>query len=78
MERTRKNEREENKKEGGERMYLTPIQVEKLFGLSVKWLANMRWKKRGIPYKKVGNKILYKRSDIEAYLEKHTIKVIED
>ena len=78
MEKTRKNEREENKKEGGESMYLTPIQVEKLFGLSVKWLANMRWKKRGIPYKKVGNKILYKREDIEAYIEKHTIKVIED
>ena len=66
------------RKEGGERMYLTPRQVQQIFGLSEKWLANMRWKKRGIPYKKVGNKILYKRSDIEDFIEKHTIKVIED
>jgi len=67
-----------NGKEGGERMYLTPKQVQKIFGLSEKWLANMRWRKKGIPYKKVGNKILYKREDVEDYIEKHTIKVIED
>ena len=70
--------KKEKGKEGGERMYLTPKQVQKIFGLSEKWLANMRWQKRGIPYRKVGNKILYKRSDIEAYIEKHTVKVMED
>ena len=78
MEKTRKNEREENKKEGGESMYMTPRQVQKIFGLSEKWLANMRWKKRGIPYRKVGNKILYKKEDIEDFIEKHKVKVMED
>ena len=67
-----------NGKEGGERMYLTPRQVQKIFGLSEKWLANMRWRKKGIPYKRVGNKILYKREDVEDFIEKHTVKVFED
>ena len=67
-----------NKQEGGERMYLTPKQVEEFFGLSKKWLANMRWQKRGIPYRKVGGKILYKREDVEEFIERHVILVIED
>ncbi len=67
-----------NKQEGGERMYLTPKQVEEFFGLSKKWLANMRWQKRGIPYRKVGGKILYRKKDVEEFIERHVILVIED
>ncbi|GAB6887438.1 hypothetical protein JCM13304A_09360 [Desulfothermus okinawensis JCM 13304] len=58
-------------------IYLTEKQVSQLFGLSVSWLQNQRWMKRGIPYLKVGRKVLYKKSDVEAWLEKHRVKVTE-
>lgn len=58
--------------------YLTPKQVEKIYGLSEKWLANMRWQKRGIPYLKVGSKVLYRLEDIEDFIEKHAIRVFKD
>lgn len=43
-------------------IYLTEKQVSQLFGLSVSWLQNQRWMKRGIPYLKVGRKVLYKKN----------------
>ena len=58
--------------------YLTPKQVEKIYGLTEKWLANMRWQKRGIPYLKVGSKVLYRLEDIEDFIEKHAIRVFKD
>ena len=61
-----------------EKKYLTPKEVEKIYGLTEKWLANMRWEKTGISYRKVGKKILYRIDDIESFIEKHAVKVFED
>ena len=61
-----------------EKKYLAPKEVEKIYGLSEKWLANMRWEKIGIPYRKIGKKVLYRIEDVENYLEKHAVKVFED
>ena len=50
--------------------YLTPREVEKVFGLTAKWLANLRFYKRGPAYLKVGSKkILYSVDDVESWLQ---------
>jgi len=58
--------------------YLSPKEVEKLYGMSEKWLANLRYQKKWIPYCKVGGKVLYKAEDIEKFIEQHKIKVIDE
>jgi len=44
------------------------IAAERL-GLAVKTLQNMRWRRVGPPYLKVGKRVLYLPSDLEKYLE---------
>ena len=58
--------------------YLTPGEVQEIYGLSMKWLANQRWAKKGIPYIKTGRKVLYKKEDVEAFLEGRKIKVNQE
>lgn len=53
--------------------YLTPKQLAKLIGRAEGTLGNDRYLRRGIPYIKIGHKCLYRRSDVEAYLDKHRI-----
>ena len=77
----RQNREERFLQEGGKekmKKYLTPKEVSEIYSLSEKWLANMRWEKKWIPYLKVGGKILYRPEDIENFIEKHQIKIISE
>jgi len=60
------------------KLYLSPKEVEEQYGLSEKWLTNMRYEKRGIPYYKIGRKVLYKKTDVEAFIDRHKVRVITE
>jgi len=53
--------------------YLTPQAIEKIFSIPVQTLANWRWKDEGPDYYKTGKgkgaRIIYKREDVEEWLE---------
>lgn len=55
--------------------YLTPKKLAELLDTTPGALANMRWRGEGPPFIKVSKKkILYNLSEVERYLERHTIK----
>lgn len=58
------------------RRTLSPKEVERIYEIPAKTLANMRCMKVGIPYIKCGKKVLYDTQDIEAYLARNKIKVM--
>ena len=51
------------------KIYATPDEVSAMFGLNARTLANQRCARVGIPYKKIGRKVLYRISDVEKYVE---------
>jgi hypothetical protein len=55
------------------KLYATPDEVGALYGLNVRTLANERCRRVGIPFKKIGRKVLYKISDVEKYVESQTV-----
>ena len=56
------------------REYLTPEEVEALYGLKTVTLANKRLKAQGPEYIKDGERILYRQQAIKAYLDARTVK----
>ena len=54
--------------------YLTPEEVEILYGLKATTLANMRCKGHGPEYIKVGDKVLYRQQAVRSYLEARAIR----
>lgn len=42
-------------------------------GRSIKTLQCDRWRKSGIPFRKVGGRVLYKKSDVVTWLESHPL-----
>lgn len=49
--------------------YLTPAGVSESYaGLTPRWLARRRWAKLPPSFVKAGKRVLYRRSDIEAFL----------
>lgn len=54
--------------------YLTPEEVELVYGLKASTLANKRTKAKGPEYIKDGEKILYKQQTVKAYLESRTVR----
>ena len=56
------------------REYLTPEEVEILYGLKAVTLANKRIKAQGPEYIKDGDKILYKQKSLKEYLDLRTVK----
>lgn len=54
--------------------YLTPEEVELVYGLKPKTLANKRLKAQGPEYTKDGDRILYKQQAIKKYLEAKTVR----
>lgn len=56
------------------REYLTPEEVELLYGLKAVTLANKRMKAQGPEYIKDGEKILYKQQAVKAYLDSRTVR----
>lgn len=57
--------------------YLTPKEVSKITGWSIKTLAIYRSgkEKKGIPYYKRGNRIFYKRQDVFDFIEGGRVEV---
>ena len=49
--------------------YASPEEIESIFGLNPRTLANERSKRIGIPFIKKGRKILYRISDVEKSIE---------
>ena len=52
---------------------LTEKEVQELYKLNLKTLQRERCNGSGIPYVKLGRRVRYKVSDINAYLEKKTV-----
>lgn len=56
------------------KLYLTEFEVSYLTGLSVFTLRNDRFLRKGIPYLRIGaRKIMYKMTDVVAYMERRRI-----
>lgn len=51
----------------------TPAQVAEFLHTSVDKLNQDRYLGRGLPYVKHGRKVLYRWSDVHAYLDAHTV-----
>lgn len=47
-------------------------EVAMLIGMSEAWLEQCRFRGCGIKYIKIGRSVRYRRSDVDAYLEKQT------
>ena len=58
------------------REYLTPEEVELVYGLKAVTLANKRMKAQGPEYIKDGEKILYKQQAVKQYLESKTVRTL--
>lgn len=43
-------------------------------GVTTKWLAQQRWLHQGPPYAKVGRAVRYRRTDVDRWLEQHTVR----
>ena len=56
---------------------LTPKQASEIYGLNLGTLANMRYRKEGPKFYKVGRKVLYDVSELEAYLKKDKVLTID-
>lgn len=57
-----------------EQLY-TPAQVSEALGVSVKTLEKWRWGRRNLPYIKLGAAVRYRGSDLEAWLDGHTVGI---
>jgi hypothetical protein len=47
--------------------HLNQIELGRRWNLSPRTLENLRWKRKGPPYLKLGARIVYRLEDIEAY-----------
>jgi hypothetical protein len=56
---------------------LGPLKAEKTYDLDAGTLANLRAVRRGPKYYKVGRRVLYKVSDLEAWLYGHPVHTID-
>jgi len=52
--------------------WLTPAQLHSEYGISITKQNRIRREKK-IPFSKIGNAIMYKRTEIEAWLDDHKI-----
>lgn len=54
------------------REFLSPIEVEAAFGIPKATQAKMRWNETGPDYAKLGSRVLYRRSDVYAWIAENT------
>ena len=59
------------------KLYLSPKEVELEYGISEPALRTDRHRRRGIPYIKRGRRVLYRRDDIERFLEARRVLTID-
>jgi len=53
--------------------YLDSLEAAEVTHLSIKTLANLRWAGQGPRYYKVRRRILYRLSDLQAWVEQHAV-----
>lgn len=58
--------------------YLSPKEVELVFGIPVKTLADWRQKEKGPRYYRVGKRIQYGREDMQRYINIGRVLTTED
>lgn len=56
-----------------QREWINPSEVNQEFGFSVSTLAKWRMTKKHLKFSKIGKYIKYKRSDIENFLQEHSM-----
>ena len=52
---------------------LNEKEVQREFGLNARTLQRERSLGTGVPYVKMGRRVLYKRTDLDKFIEKHTV-----
>jgi hypothetical protein len=61
-----------------EKLTFTPREVAETYGTNQGTLANLRWRKAGAKYFKVGKKkIIYRREDLERWLFANPVHTID-
>jgi len=54
-------------------VYLTTQQAAELLKLSPRTLANWRWAKKNLPYRVVARRVLYRKEDVEQFIQEHPV-----
>ncbi len=52
---------------------LNEKEVQREYGLNARTLQRERSLGTGVPYVKMGRRVLYKRTDLDKFIEKHTV-----
>ena len=52
---------------------LNEKEVQREYGLNARTLQRERSLGTGVPYVKLGRRVLYKRTDLDKFIEKHTV-----
>ena len=52
---------------------LNEKEVQREYGLNTRTLQRERSLGTGVPYVKMGRRVLYKRADLDKFIEKHTV-----
>jgi hypothetical protein len=47
--------------------HLNEVELSNRWGVSTRTLQRWRWSKQGVPYVKLGGRVVYRLEDIEAY-----------
>ncbi len=58
-----------------EKRLLAPEEVSKLIGVPVSTLAQWRYRKRGLPFLRLGRLVRYDLADVESYLQTCRVRV---
>lgn len=53
--------------------FISAQEVERIYGLSARTLANYRSQKVGPKYYKCGHRVIYRIADLDAYMEEHAV-----
>lgn len=53
---------------------LTQIQVAEILQIPTRTLEQMRYQKRGPAFVRIGHAVRYRRSDLNEYIEKNTVR----
>ena len=61
-----------------EKRYLTPTEVQELYGLNKQTLANMRSLGKGPRYYKIGRLVRYAVQDLEKYFQGRDVRVLNN
>ena len=56
-----------------QKTFLVTKELARYLGMSPSWLEKARGEKKGPPYHKVGAKVLYRKSDVDRWLESNRL-----